>query len=380
MIAILSILIGLVFVLLLFSMLSSALLELLDALFSLRGRHLRNTLENMLGDDAQDFFHHPIFKQLSYAASNRNRMSDKTLPGWINKETFSAIVIDILGVKDKAALDATIEGMPKGDMRRLLQFLRQQSGDSLEGFQQKIEYWFEEVMQRATDWYRRNTRWWLFFIGIGMAGVFNADTIQIYRGLSANAAARDRLVELAENFAEDRDSIPAMQLGKKTPEQAMQEYVEIKAMYHQIVQSPLGLGWSSIEETNLIWWLLKFAGLLLTGLAVTLGAQFWFDILKNLLSLKSGNVPQKLPTQQPSAPAQENPSAAQQQTPKSAGSVNPDTIPPQASQPVAAANPAAALPAAPPVPVPIHIETETHTAPTFVVVETIFERPEEPVG
>ena len=49
MLTILSIIIGLVFVLLLISMLSSTILELIDAIFSLRGRHLRHTLEHDVG-------------------------------------------------------------------------------------------------------------------------------------------------------------------------------------------------------------------------------------------------------------------------------------------------------------------------------------------
>ena len=58
MLTILSIIIGLVFVLLLISMLSSTILELIDAIFSLRGRHLRHTLEHMLGAESKSFFSH----------------------------------------------------------------------------------------------------------------------------------------------------------------------------------------------------------------------------------------------------------------------------------------------------------------------------------
>jgi hypothetical protein len=296
MLTILGILIGLIFALLLFSMLSSTLLELIDALFSLRGRHLRNTLEHMLGsDDAQRLFQHPIFKQLCYAASNRQRLSGNSLPGWINKETFGAIVMDMLKADDRAKLEAEVEKMEATDLRRLLQFLmRQTSGGTLGDFQQKIEYWFEEIMQRATDWYRRNTRWWLFWIGIVMAGLFNADVIQIYRSLSVNAVARERLVDIAETFVAQRDSVATMQLtGKKTPQEANAAYQEVKQMYEQVVQSPLGLGWNE-QNTNRQhwnWWLYKLAGLFLTGLAVTLGAQFWFDLLKQLLQLKNGKLP-----------------------------------------------------------------------------------------
>lgn len=299
MLAILSILIGLVFVLLLFSMLSSALLELIDAVVSLRGRHLRNTLQNMLGDEAESFFKHPIFKQLCYAAHNRSRVTENMLPSWVNKETFSAIVLDILNAHNKKDLATQIDKMDPGDMRRILQFLARQSDEQLTDFKDRIEYWFDEIMQRATDWYRKHTRRYLFVIGVVLAAIFNADTIQIYKGLSANAAARDRLGELAAAFAAGRDSIPVSPKGTSVA-QAQAEFAQLSSMYQQIVQSPLGLGWQTStqsSENGLWWWLVKIAGLGLTGLAVTLGAQFWFDVLKNLLALRP-----KLQTVPSSAP------------------------------------------------------------------------------
>jgi hypothetical protein len=275
----------------LFSMLSSTFLELVDATFSLRGRHLRNTLENMLGDHSTEFFKHPIFRQLAYAANNKHRISPNALPGWINKNTFGAIVMDILNAKDGNQLHTQISSMEDGELKRLMFFLLRQSNGDVDVFKQNVEHWFDEIMARATDWYKRNTKFWLFLIGFGLAGVFNADTIRIYQSLSANAAARDRLTELAESFAANRDSVPTLQFGKKSPEQAKAEFVAIQKTYTQIVQSPLGLGWDEEDGGGgLPWWLVKLAGLILTGLAVTLGAQFWFDALKKVISLKGGTV------------------------------------------------------------------------------------------
>ncbi len=294
MLAILSIIIGLVFILLLFSMLASTVLELIDAIFSLRGRHLRNTLENMLGEYSHDFFNHPIFRQLCYAANNRNRISPNTLPGWVNKQTFSAIIADMMKVRTPEELKAYIASVDNVEMRKLMEFLSHQSGGTVEGFRAKVELWFEEIMQRATDWYKKNTKWWLFFIGFVLAGIFNADTIQIYQSLSKNAAARDKLTELAESFAAQRDTVAGLQLGTKSVEQSQAEFQQISQTYTQIVQSPLGLGWSEQEGSkNLPWILVKLAGLLLTGMAVTLGAPFWFEMLKKLISIKN-NVPAAL--------------------------------------------------------------------------------------
>ena len=290
MISILSILIGIVFVLFLFSMLTSTCVELIDALFSLRGRHLRKTLGHMLGDNLSKFFEHPIYKQLAYASNNKAVLSLNRLPGWISRETFSAIVMDILKARNTEEVQHIIDGMDEGDAKKLLQFLLDQAGDDITVFQNKMEKWFDEIMTRATEWYRQNTKLWLLGIGIALAVIFNVDTIQIYQSLSLNATARENLVLEAEKFAATRDSIADIRIGGNDVQLKRAEIDSLLTTYQTIIQSPLGLGWDSNETNRTFpWWLVKIAGLLLTGLAVTLGAPFWFDILKKLLALRQSS-------------------------------------------------------------------------------------------
>jgi hypothetical protein len=287
MLSILSILIGIVFVLFLFSMLASTCLELLDAVFSLRGRHLHKTLGHMLGDNLSKFFEHPIYKQLAYASNNKAVLSSNRLPGWISRETFSAIVMDILKAKNIKDIQHKIGGMDEGDAKKLLQFLLDQAGNDVVSFQNKMEKWFDEIMSRATEWYRQNTKRWLLGIGVALAAIFNVDTIQIYQSLSLNATARDNLVLEAEKFVATRDSIAVIKIGGNDVQLKKAEFDSLLHTYQTIVQSPLGLGWDSVETNRTLpWWLVKIAGLLLTGLAVTLGAPFWFDILKKLIALR----------------------------------------------------------------------------------------------
>jgi hypothetical protein len=59
--------------------------------------------------------------------------------------------------------------------------------------------------------------------------------------------------------------------------------------YKESVTSPLGLGWSESQfNLTTTQWLVKLLGWLLSGIAVTFGAPFWFEILKKLISIKSG--------------------------------------------------------------------------------------------
>jgi hypothetical protein len=287
MLAVLSIIIGIVFVLLLFSMLTSAVVEVYHAFFASRGKHLRETMEIMLGKEMCDkFYAHSYFRQLSSATKPK---SSKKLPIWMEKSTFSSVLADIITPPgSNLSIPERIALIENEDLRKVLDFLWRQSGNRVDVFQQKVEEWFNDVMARAKDWFGDATKWRLFTIGLILAGILNADTIQIYKSLSVNAALRDELVKSAESFTEENTTVAGIDTSK-TFEEAKQSFVISKDLYIQTVQSPLGLGWTDQGVIPTDWWswLIKLIGWALTGVAVTLGAPFWYDMLRKLLSLKS---------------------------------------------------------------------------------------------
>ncbi len=289
MLAILSIIIGIVFVLLLFSMLTSAVVEVYHAAFSSRGKHLRDTLEIMLGKEVCDqFYQHEYFRQLSSASKPHSSLK---LPIWIDKGTFSSILADVLTPADsKLSVPERIQLVQNANLRRVLDFLWRQSHGDITVFQKKVEEWFDDVMARAKDWFGDSTKWRLFFIGLALAGILNADTLQIYKSLSINSALRDELVKNAETFVTGHQSVAGIDTSKSF-DQSKSDFTATKQMYVETVQSPLGLGWSSstILPADYFSWLIKLVGWVLTGVAVTLGAPFWYDMLRKMISLKGNS-------------------------------------------------------------------------------------------
>ena len=285
----LNIVIGLVFVLLLFSLLASTLMEVMAAIFSLRARNLRHTMEIMLSEKMDDFLRHPLFRQLSYATNKRARLSIYSLPGSLSKDTFTAILQDIMDAqKSGTALEKKVENLDEGDLKRMMQFLLRQSGGNPAEFKAQAGLWFDEVMERKSEWYKRNVKWWLFSIGLFLAVAFNADTIQIYQSISSSATMQNMLLEMASGYVESKDSVA----GPDTSLTIEQSIIRMDSVLQQIdhIRSPLGLGWEPAqEERTLIWWLMKLVGFLLTAVAVTLGAPFWYDLLKKLLRVREGS-------------------------------------------------------------------------------------------
>ena len=66
-----------------------------------------------------------------------------------------------------------------------------------------------------------------------------------------------------------------------------EESFSVTGIQDQLNELSLPIGWNN-ETTpqGFADWLLKFLGIILTGLAASLGAPFWFDILNKLLGLK----------------------------------------------------------------------------------------------
>lgn len=288
----LNIVIGLVFVLLLFSLLVSTVMEVIASILSLRAQNLRYTLENMLGEKMDDFVRHPLFRQLSYATNRRTRVSSYSLPSNVSKDTFKAILRDFMGGEGNEGLARKIEALDEGDLKRMMQFLQRQSAGDLDTFNEQAGFWFDEIMTRSSEWYKRNLKWWLFVVGFVLACIFNVDTIEVYQSVSSNAIMNDGLVTMANDFVNRTDSVTGPNLNLPLD----QSIARLDSSLQQV--NPLGLGWQSLEaDKNIPWWLLKLAGLLITGIAVTFGAPFWFDVLKKLLG--KSNSPEKTTEVQP---------------------------------------------------------------------------------
>jgi hypothetical protein len=167
-----------------------------------------------------------------------------------------------------------------------LEYLVRESDGTIGGLKAKMENWFDEVMERSSAYFSRATKWRLFFIGLILAACLNADTIQIYQTLAADPELREKVVQAAERIAAT-DTLPQVTRDSSL-RNVLGSTQHFLSTQLDALDSPLGLGWNSTQtQQTLPGWLIKLAGFLLTGIAVTFGAPFWFDLLKKLLSLRN---------------------------------------------------------------------------------------------
>jgi len=399
-IIVLDVVIGLVFIYLLYSLLATIIQELLSTLFSFRSKLLERAICRMLEDEKEFykrfsslkalfkkpvrgvkaksmaglFYSHPLIKYLGEDKHNSK-------PSYISRETFSKVIIDLLrgeafnpGDDLKPLIQKSLEtgkivfnelsdGLQSSDHESsdkdkrvlkeiaieedTLKYLRSIWVDAqgeVDAFRKSLEQWFDDTMDRCSGWYKKHTQFILFVIGLAIAVVFNVDTISIAGKLQKDPALRAAIVQQADEFTKahpnlyeerindlkETDSVFANTSDKaaKTKADAVARAKNDSLINRGILLTHkadslingdiaktnglLGLGWSEVrladskwckacknEQASFFWsgfkcclnvaakCLLLFLGWLITALAMSLGAPFWFDLLNKLMKLRS---------------------------------------------------------------------------------------------
>lgn len=298
---VLDVAIGLVFVYILVSIICSAVREGIEAWMKTRATFLEHGIRELLGDNAgkglaRDVFTHPLVFGLFSASryepggqTERPSMFRRGtgLPSYIPSRNFAMALMDIAargpGVNtlnsSHNARPMSVDGIRRGILnlqnpriqRVLLTALDSAEGD-LQKVQANLEAWFDSSMDRVSGWYKRSTHAILFGIGLFIAVSMNVDTIAVVDHLYRDQGARAAAVAAAENATADI-----------TYEQARRELEKL--------QLPIGWETYDIHFTKPANWerelLVPWFGWLLTALAATLGAPFWFDVLNKIMVIRS---------------------------------------------------------------------------------------------
>lgn len=233
---ILDIVIGLVFIYLLYSLLATIIQEIIASNFGFRAKILERAIFRMLEDENKfnnrfasvfylfkksgnggkinstsgEFYRHPLIKFLGEDNSLKK-------PAYINSTTFSKVIVDLLrgnNVKPGDDINLLIQkafdqsATNWGNTRisdETLSFLKSIWADSqgdIAKFRLYLESWFDETMDRASSWYKKHTQFILFFVGLSIAIVFNVDTMKIVDKLEKDPKLRGQLVQQADAFVQ----------------------------------------------------------------------------------------------------------------------------------------------------------------------------------
>jgi hypothetical protein len=164
---------------------------------------------------------------------------------------------------------------------------------AVEKLRGNLENWFNDAMDRFAGWYKRWTRQISFAVAIIVVGIANADTIMLANRLARDGALRAGIVAAADGATQKMSGDPS--IVQKARQQLLEESEKLN----------LPLGWIDPKVNEIAdpfeferipskagGWALKVFGLLLSALAVSLGAPFWFDTLSKFMNVRgAGKVP-----------------------------------------------------------------------------------------
>lgn len=292
----LEVIVGMIFTFMLLSLLGTTVNELVSAWRGWRGFYLEEGLKRLLEfkDDPtvyEKFKNNPFFKQLM---QHKAPLRVSQAPAYLSSSNFATILANVLKKKNQAVekIDDLLDDLPvEGQLRQVLEQLKEEGHENVEAYKARLQTWFDDVMWQASGWYKRHLQFITLFVGLVIAGVLNADSFQIYKHLTNNAAARENLALMAENFAAANEAAPTAQTFTDTL--SMQD---ITQQFNKLTTSDefgemsniLGLGWHPGDVlVSPKSWAVRILGWLITALAISLGAPFWFDILKKIVTIRS---------------------------------------------------------------------------------------------
>jgi len=182
----------------------------------------------------------------------------------------------------------------------------QTAGEQLQQLQADVEGWFNNGMERASGVYRRNVKCVGLLIGFAIAFTVNADTLYMVQRLSTDQAIRTSILQTADQL-EVRTLTRSAEVAEQLALDDLSEQIETDvrsvstALEDALKDYPLPIGRTQkvleaqqAAEAN---WPVPFLpqrviGWAITALALSMGASFWFDLLRKVTSVRaSGNPP-----------------------------------------------------------------------------------------
>jgi hypothetical protein len=338
----LDLVIGLIFIYLIYSIAASALWEIFVNASHLKGNMLckwimSNFKELNYSDNQRNkILDHPLISLFDYPIIDWNSKNygvvestdskktktpafAKRKPIYISSKVFTDVLVDlVIHESDNPVIPLKIDldqfkaslvktkCLPDGLKRVFLQYADEAS-DSLQKVKEKISAWYDEAQSRLIGSYKKNLQMWIFLISAILVGSTNADTFNLVSYLYNNNAAREAIATKASLFVQDssivnlihRIDTTSVDIAAKRDQEEIVKHLKsqvtiLNSLNSELKQNNIPIGWnqpgldgkkqSKGQDIN---WLKKIIGLLITTLAVGLGSPFWFDVLSKLSNLRS---------------------------------------------------------------------------------------------
>lgn len=360
---------GVVFVFVLISTICTAIRESLEAWLKTRASYLEFGIRELLQDRkgtglAKGVFEHPLVFGL-YSGNYTPRPSEGrpimwksggNLPSYIPSANFALALMDIaargpvnMGTTPStggsslslAQIRAHVGEIGNPQVQRALLTAIDSAQGDFDRARSNIEAWYDSAMDRVSGWYKRSTQWCLFWIALVIAAGLNINTITIADYLYRHNAERSALVstidktaataQTSETYKEAKDELGELRLpmgwsdGWGAPRthaerqraadgrqkgsgaaQGTQASARGSQASPQASEVPPAIPTSAWQDV-----IAPVLGWIFTAFAATLGAPFWFDVLNQIMVIRSTVKPHEKSGEEASLDRQTKPPSPQ---------------------------------------------------------------------
>jgi hypothetical protein len=275
-------------------------------------------------------------------------------PSYIDPKFFSMALTDMLmreGENKDVFFKNLQDGISKGSVPALQTIVNsvkaeiENAKDSIVAFRKKVEDWFNSNMEQLSIWYKRKSRVIIFLIAVPLCAGLNIDTIMITKYLFQNETVRAKLASAAAHYVEAQNPTKSQTETKLPPQESpgavtpqptnnnkpvtdavstdpkvepksqpndnsnppgkkedKDPMAMVKKLQADLQELGLPIGWncSALQKVDIRgkpkgWaeWLVKLLGLFISALAISMGAPFWFDVLKKMIGVRKKMTPAK---------------------------------------------------------------------------------------
>lgn len=307
--------IGLILMYLVLALFCSAINEFIASIFRLRSNSLASALTQLIDDkDLKNAFDtHGLIDTTKIATSGGNqgttpaggpqpkswlsRQWNNSDPSYLSSRNVALALVGSLD-KDHPVIDFQqvthlIDQLPFGsNIKDVMDNAVLEAGDDLNKLRDSLANWFDGAMDRLSGAYKRNMQLISLAVGLVIAVFFNADTLHVGRELWQDRSMAQAIAQSAPEIM--TKLCPNADCSNPTDANAPLPIAAVKARLNAAQTDLRGLpiGWN--EQTQADFKAnpgLGILGLLLTAIALAMGAPFWFDLLQKIMNFRNAGQP-----------------------------------------------------------------------------------------
>jgi len=257
------------------SLLCTAVQEWLAQWTALRATNLKKGLDALLGQQmTTSILDHGIMAGLAPKGGS---------PSYIPPDRFVAAISDLYmsGKQSAADVKSGLRAIPDEKFRQAALAMYDDAEDKVETFKRSLETWFDQSMETVSGVYKRKVQYFILAIAIVVTVGMNFDSLEVAKSVWTDSALRTAIAEIGQKQA----------AGESAPQYDPQVLEKVTAN--------LPIGWSAERRAEITqnWatMVTTVFGWLISIVALSFGAPFWFDILKSAVNIR-GDGPNKART------------------------------------------------------------------------------------